>query len=171
MTGALKDQISAIPSHSLFPMTTNAQEAAVPPKKVPLFIVAVLVTVSALASFVLGVINPFGKPSIPHAISMCYVESNRTLPRMVDEHTRLEAICPDTLDGRTVIYKNTVIGIDLSKLDMDKLKASMLSNMTRSYRTGNGMEAFRRHSMTVKYQYFDLEGAKIMEFTIDPKTF
>jgi len=152
-------------------MTAQTQEPSLTSRQLPLAVAVTLVTVSALISFAAGVINPFAKPSMSHAISACYVEANRNLPRMVDEYTRLESICPDAPDGRTVIYKNTVVGIDLGKFDMDKLKASMLDKMTKSYKNGKGMEAFRRHSMTVKYQYFDLKGAMVMEFTIDPKTF
>lgn len=152
-------------------MTANTQEPIPTSRRIPLVVAVTLVAVSALLSFAAGVINPFAKPSMSAAISACYVEANRDLPRMVDEHTRLESICPDAPDGRTVIYKNTVVGIDLGKFDMVKLKAAMLDNMTKNYKNGKGMEGFRRHSMTVKYQYFDLKGAMVMEFTVDPKTF
>lgn len=142
-----------------------------PPKKTPVLTIVFVVLGAAAGSYLAGLFTPLGKASMPDVMSTVYVEANRSLPRMMDEFTRLESICPDTLDGKTLIYKYTLVGLDLSKLDMTQVKAAVHADLIKNYKTSKEMANFRNLSVILKYQYFDVKCGKIMEFTVDPKTF
>jgi hypothetical protein len=140
-------------------------------KTVPLATVAIVVTASVLGGFAMGAFNPFGRPTMSAAISNCYVESNRSLPKMVDEYTRCDSVSPDTTDGKTIVYKYTLLVLDFDKIDVNQLKSAMNASAVKQYKESKSMEVFRRLSFVAKYQYFNVKGDKMLEFVVDPKTF
>jgi hypothetical protein len=153
----------------MIPQTPQANVSQ--PKMSSLLIAGVFIG-CAMAIYLAGYLSGTGKSPMSDELATTYVRMNLKLPEMMDEVTRCDAICPGEADGKTLIYKFTLIGVDdLDATAIAKLRSMMVEKTTKNYKDSDAMSGLRKRSVILRYQYFDVKCSKIMEFTIDPKTF
>ena len=112
----------------------------------------------------------FDRPArIDGALVATISQINKTLPMMVDKETRLD----NTMAGpnKTIIYRYTLVNMNAADVQKEQLKSALRPHVLTSYKTDNGMKAFRDNGVIMEYQYSDKNGVYITDFSVSPKDF
>ena len=96
-------------------------------------------------------------------------ETNKSLPMLLDQYTRLDT----TIAGgeNRFIYLYTLLEVDISSLDKDEFISQMKPNLINSYKTLAAMDAFRKMDVEITYTYRSEKGVEFTSITISPKDF
>lgn len=96
-------------------------------------------------------------------------ETNKSLPMLLDQYTRLDT----TIAGgeNRFIYLYTLLDVDISSLNKDEFTSQMKPNLINSYKTLAAMDAFRKMDVEITYTYRSEKGVEFTSITISPKDF
>jgi hypothetical protein len=109
------------------------------------------------------------RPSTDKILIQTSNELNRTLPMMVDQHTRLDATFPGP--GNSLTYKYTLVGSKASDLKTEEIKKWLHPKIIQNYKTHPDMQDLRDLSTVLNYHYFDAAGTFVLALEADPAKF
>lgn len=131
----------------------------------------VLVVVGAVGGAMFGswaVDGMFSKPTDYTTVLMQAANKiNSNLPMTVDSETELLS----TVGFKnSFTYKYKLINYDVSEMDIDQFKKTMIPKLQNSVCTSESMSEFRKMKIVVKYSYSDSSHKEIAEFPVDTKS-
>ncbi|MHA1543582.1 MAG: hypothetical protein ACTSU8_00420 [Alphaproteobacteria bacterium] len=86
------------------------------------------------------------------------IEANVTLPKMVDEETRLDRI---EAGANEAVYFYTMVNWNYDQLDWDVVADFVFQNSATNYCTGADMVGFREANIDMLYIYYDKNGEMV----------
>lgn len=95
-------------------------------------------------------------------------EMNRTLPKMLDDVTRLDST---TVNEMTLTYHYTLTKL-LEKnpeIDLEAVKLEMKAKAQDNLDTNPVMNDYRVNNISLHYTFNDAENNKVFEYTVQPK--
>lgn len=96
-------------------------------------------------------------------------EMNATLPRQVDEQTRIDTTISGP--GRRLTYVYTFLGVSAEDIDWNALTATLRPSIVNGYKTSPDMAELRAKGVELRYRYRDMAGKHIGEITVSPSDF
>jgi hypothetical protein len=127
---------------------------------------AVVATVALLLVYLFGALLAIGviqlgigANSVERQIERAVDDINKRLPMQVDEVTRLDRVEPGP--GKAYTYVCTV-----SKDLTEQQKRVVIDNATRKLLAAPEMQAAFAAGVTIRYEYHDSAGRKVLEFSV-----
>lgn len=95
-------------------------------------------------------------------------EMNLTLPKMLDEATRLDST---TVSGLTLNYHYTLVDLlkDNPDIDLDAVKLDMKAKAQDNLDTNPVMNDYRVNNISLHYIFNDEKNNKVFDYTVQPK--
>ncbi|MFN5533416.1 MAG: hypothetical protein ACK5F7_22925, partial [Planctomycetaceae bacterium] len=93
-------------------------------------------------------------------------ETNRRLPMMLDQFTRLDSTA--ALPQGKLMYKYTIVNLNPLP-DRNTLIDKMRPNMINAYKTSQDMAGLRKLRVTLVYKYADEKGNELAQFEVGPQ--
>lgn len=120
---------------------------------------AVFLFITAIESF-----NNEPSLSFEQKIVEVSKELNKTLPRTLDQVTRMDTTIPGP--GKKITYLYTLLGLSSKDLTME-VKSEIEKSVRSQVKKSSGTKVFRENNVDMKYVYRDEKGVEIFSFTID----
>ena len=110
-----------------------------------------------------------GPSTVQRALLRTANETNKSLPIVLDQHTRLDTTIAG--GGNQFTYLYTLINIDPDLFDSASFIAEMKPRLIKQYETHADMKAFRDMNVELTYCYRSEEGAELVNIKISPDEF
>jgi hypothetical protein len=135
------------------------------------FTTNVLVVVGAVGGAMLGswaVEGMFSKPTDYTTVLMQAANNiNSNLPMTIDSDTELLSTVGF---NNSFMYKYKLVSYDVSKMDVELFKKTMIPRIQNSVCTSESMSEFRKMKIVVIHSYSDSNHKEIAEFRVDTKS-
>jgi hypothetical protein len=136
-----------------------------PRKSIP----AALVVVGIISAVVAWLVNErifhsSGDTSVEKALADLASELNKMFPKMLDSETRAETIISEPPNA--LVYRYTMINRTREQFNVQKLTDTMRPRIINGYKTDEKMRTLREAGVTLKYRYYDKNGAPITEIVV-----
>lgn len=105
--------------------------------------------------------------SVDKVLAKTSVEMNKTLPKMVDDVTRLDSLM--ALPGQKLKYNYTITAHLNPMPSRDDLTREMRPEVVKNYRTAPALAEARKMKVTLVHSYHDMSGRVIGEFEVGPR--
>lgn len=92
-------------------------------------------------------------------------DMNRTLPRMLDDEIRLDAV---EIRGREIRYRNTLVNYRADQIDRNVILSKTHKRLMDSFCKGESRDVYLEHGIRVSYIYSGNDGKEIASLRIDP---
>ena len=89
-------------------------------------------------------------------------ELNEISPQQIDQDTRLDSA--STVSDKIFKYHYTLLNLEKSEINSEEFNNYMKPNLTKSVKTSSDLKEFRKHKITMSYNYFDKNGEFIAPF-------
>jgi hypothetical protein len=131
-------------------------------------VVAALGTISIALSTVgcTSFVKEVADKGVEQALVTTSSEMNKKLPMMVDKVVRLDTVIPGP--NKTLIYKYTLVGVAKAGVDVEKMKSTLKPTILQNYKTNPEMQKLRSAEVSLKFQYYDKDGAFITDVEVNP---
>ncbi len=124
---------------------------------------------ATLGTFVVRSIIDHISPSFDKALVQIANETNKTLPLMVDNETRLDATIANP--GNSFTYSYTLVNYTKERVNISDLNERVRPQIIANYKSHPQMQYFRDHNVELHYQYKDKNEVFITEIVVSPKDF
>jgi hypothetical protein len=124
--------------------------------------VSIALSTVGCASFVKEVTDK----GIEQSLAQTSSEMSRKLPMMIDKGTRLDAVTP--APNKTLMYKYTLVDATKSGIDVAKVQKTLKPAILEAYKTNPEMQKLRAAEISLKFQYYDKNGAFITDVEVHP---
>jgi hypothetical protein len=111
----------------------------------------------------------FQAPSIDKQNMMIASEINKSCPIMVDSETRLDNLI--ALPENILAYNYTLINLVKDSLNPLEIEKAVKPMMAKTIKTHPDMEYQRKNKTTLSYNYRDMNGEHVLQFSIGPKDY
>ena len=93
-------------------------------------------------------------------------ELNEISPQQIDQDTRLDSA--STVSDKIFKYHYTLLNLEKSEINSEEFNNYMKPNLTKSVKTSSDLKEFRKHKITMSYNYFDKNGEFITNIDVSP---
>ncbi len=125
----------------------------------------ILIAVVIIAAISFKVYNRTGrKPNVEKILVEQANKINKTLPKMIDENTRLDST--KFGPGKFFVYNYTLIGIDLKDFDIEGFKKAVTPKIQDFYNNNPSIKGVKDNKIALKYNYYTPDKKLICEITI-----
>ena len=124
--------------------------------------VSIALSAVGCASFVKEVTDK----GIEQSLAQTSSEMNKKLPMMIDKGTRLDTVTP--APNKTLVYKYTLVDIAKLRIDVAKVQKTLKPTILEAYKTNPEMQKLRASEISLKFQYYDKNGAFITDVEVHP---
>lgn len=92
-------------------------------------------------------------------------EMNQSMPKMVDEATRLDST---SVESSTLNYHYTLINVvkDSSDMDFDLVKQTMTAKAQENLDTNTAMKEYRENEISLHYIFKDKDQNEVFDYTV-----
>jgi hypothetical protein len=141
-------------------------------KKPSVLMIAILAATAALSSLAASAVvralfrTQGENRSVDDVLAKAADETNRRLPMMLDQFTRLDSTV--ALPQGKLMYKYTIVNLNPLP-DRNTLIDKMRPNMINAYKTSQDMAGLRKLRVTLVYKYADEKGNELAQFEIGPQ--
>lgn len=111
----------------------------------------------------------FPNPSIDGQLMTVASEFNKHCPFMADAETRVDNAVAGP--NHTIIYNYTLVNLKVADLDTNLFRENIIPNIVSNARTSPEMKDFRKHRVTMMYNYRDKNGAFVYKATVTPEMY
>lgn len=141
-------------------------------KKPSVLMIAILAATAALSSLAASAVvrtlfrTQGENRSVDDVLAKAADETNRRLPMMLDQFTRLDSTA--ALPQGKLMYKYTIVNLNPLP-DRNTLIDKMRPNMINTYKTSQDMAGLRKLRVTLVYKYADEKGNELAQFEVGPQ--